>query len=265
MNRKREDGLGPAYWDRVAEDVRQYYLIPPLSQLKAEEYNRLLAEWGVNRSARMLFTDLYEAAFGQEDFYHYPQGGYLGMDISPLICRRAIISGQKERGLILCADVRQMPLASNCLDVIVSPSTLDHFPGIDLALRECCRVLKPGGRIVLALNSANNPLFRAGVRLAEFFKGREYQTDYFYTVKQTEELLRRSGFTVGRSTALMHLPVGMTTMIEVLEGTKISLLTRFGQLMIEICRRWGRSKTPLKYLTGWWVAVEGIKAGSEEK
>lgn len=259
MSQARRDGLGRAYWDRVAEDVKRYYLIPPLSELKAEEYSRLLVEWGINRSGLTLFTDLYEAAHGQANFYEHPQGRYLGIDVSPLICSRARANDQGTRLIALCADVREMPLAADCLDVIVSPSTLDHFPQIEQALKECHRILKPGGRMVLALNSASNPLFRAGVRLAEYFKGREYQTDHFYTSRQAGALLSRSGFSVGRSTALMHLPLGMATIIEILYQKKHPFFRRVGGWLIDGCRRQGRTKTPLKFLTGWWVAVEGIK------
>lgn len=255
----------PSYWDRVAEDVKQYYLVPPLADLKAEEYNRLLTEWDIGRMGLTLYTDLYEAAYGQASFYRQTRGRGLGMDISPLMCGRARANDQEGRLTVLCADVREMPLAADCLDAIVSPSTLDHFPQIDPALRECRRVLKPGGRIILALNSASNPLFRAGVRLAEHFKGKEYQTDYFYTVGQARELLSRSGFSVGRSTALMHLPVGMTTVIENLYQKRHPFFRRLGGWLIGACRRWGETHTSLKFLTGWWVAVEGIKAGGEEK
>ncbi len=265
VSQARENGFGPSYWDRVAEDVGQYYLIPPLSELKAEEYNRLLADWEIDRGGRMLFTDLYEAAHGQAAFYQRSSEWCLGMDISPKMCVRARANDQEGRLAVLCADVREMPLAADRLDAIVSPSTLDHFPQIDSALRECHRVLKPGGRIVLALNSASNPLFRAGIRLAERFKGKEYHTDYFCTASQARELLSRSGFSVGRSAALMHLPVGMTTVIEILYRKRHPFLRRIGGWLIGACRRWGRTQTSLKFLTGWWVAVEGIKAGGEEK
>jgi SAM-dependent methyltransferase len=253
------NGSDRAYWDGVAGSVSQYYLIPPLADLKAEEYRRLLADWEIGRSGLILFTDLYEAAYGQTGFYQHPQGKFPGMDISPLICGRARANLREGRLMAFCGDSRAMPLADSCLDAVVSPSTLDHFPQIDLALGECRRVLRPGGRLVLVLNSASNPLFRTGVRLAERFKGKEYQADYFYTLGQARELLSRSGFLVGRSAALMHLPVGMTTVIEGLARIRHPLPRKINEMLIDACRRWGRARTSLKFLTGWWVAVEGIK------
>jgi ubiquinone/menaquinone biosynthesis C-methylase UbiE len=50
----------------------------------------------------------------------------------------------------LRADASMLPLPAASVDVIVLISTLPEIPDSVLALRECVRVLKPGGRIVIS-------------------------------------------------------------------------------------------------------------------
>ncbi len=159
---------------------------------------------------------------------------------------------------MISGDCRRIPLADECVDLILSPSTFDHFPEIGAALAECRRVLRPGGRLVLALNSADNPLYRLGVRLAERFKRREYPTDFFYTARQARCLLAEAGFRPGRAAAIMQVPVGLTTMAEVMAGLGAPPGGLANRLLIGVCRSLGRAGG-LGRLTGWWVAVEGIK------
>jgi len=257
-------GPGRAYWDGVADQVGGYYLIPILAEYKSQEYTGLLEEWGIGDDKSVLITDLYEAAFGNTGIYGYlsgPANEVWGMDISAKFCFRA---GEhfKRQDLdigIISGDAAMIPLSNDIVDVIISPSTFDHFPEIDRALSECHRILKPGGKLVLALNSADNPFFKPGVRLAERFKKHEYQTDYFYSLRQTARLLEQAGFAVGRSTAIMHVPIGLTTLIEFFDRIDNPVADRINGLMIGACRKWGRLDTRMKLFTGWWVAVEGIK------
>jgi hypothetical protein len=72
-------------------------------------------------------------------------------------------------------------------------------------------------------------------------------------------LLEQAGFAVGRSTAIMHVPIGLTTLIEFFDRIDDPVADRINGLMIGACRKWGRLDTRMKLFTGWWVAVEGIK------
>lgn len=264
LSASRKYDSGNAYWDEVADKIGDYYLIPKLAEFKNQEYISLLEKWAVATDKTILITDLYEAALGNTGIYNYLNSlsnDVWGMDISPKFCFRARENFKRfniENGIIT-GDAKELPLINNSVDLILSPSTYDHFPQIDKALNECHRILKPGGKLVLALNSADNPFFKLGVRLSERFKKHEYQTDYFYSVKETADLLRQTGFLVGRTSAIMHIPIGITTIIEIFARLNKPIFNRINNLMIGACQNWGRWGSRLKRYTGWWVVVEGIK------
>ena len=48
------------------------------------------------------------------------------------------------------ADAETIPYADNTFDLVVGHAVLHHIPDVEQALRECLRVLKPGGRFVFA-------------------------------------------------------------------------------------------------------------------
>src|SRR5262249_61400915 len=77
------------------------------------------------------------------------------------------------------ADVPSLPFRANAFDVIVSNSTLDHFPDarhIDDTLAELYRVLKPGGTLVVTLDNPQSlsmlvGAFKRMLRPDPFFLG----------------------------------------------------------------------------------------------
>lgn len=54
------------------------------------------------------------------------------------------------------ADAERLPLADNSCDRLMANHMLYHVPDQEAALREMARVLKPGGRVILATNAADN-------------------------------------------------------------------------------------------------------------
>jgi ubiquinone/menaquinone biosynthesis C-methylase UbiE len=53
-------------------------------------------------------------------------------------------------------DIQHIPLADNTADVVLANHMLYHVPDKDMALAEIKRILRPGGRLVAATNSATN-------------------------------------------------------------------------------------------------------------
>jgi SAM-dependent methyltransferase len=87
------------------------------------------------------------------------------MDVSPRILARALApAGGDGRPALGCAtDVRHLALRPASFDVVLSPSTLDHFADerdIALSLAQIRETLRPGGHLLVALDNPTNPVLR---------------------------------------------------------------------------------------------------------
>ncbi len=84
-----------------------------------------------------------------------PTGRVFGLDLSDKMLKLAKANlseaGMAERARLRCGDAAQMPYAGASLDAVFMSFTLELFdtPEIPRVLRECNRVLRPGGRIVV--------------------------------------------------------------------------------------------------------------------
>lgn len=54
------------------------------------------------------------------------------------------------------ADAESIPYPDNSFDLVIGHAVLHHIPDVELALRECLRVLKPGGRFVFCGEPTEN-------------------------------------------------------------------------------------------------------------
>ncbi len=84
-----------------------------------------------------------------------PKGKVFGLDLSDKMVKVARENlaglGFLERAKLRCGDATQLPYAPESLDAVFISFTLELFdtPEIPMVLRECKRVLRPGGRIVV--------------------------------------------------------------------------------------------------------------------
>ncbi len=77
-----------------------------------------------------------------------------GITLSPVQASRAKARatnvGLKEHVQFQVADAMAMPFADNSFDLVWSLESAEHMPDKQQFLRECCRVLKPGGQLIVA-------------------------------------------------------------------------------------------------------------------
>ena len=99
-----------------------------------------------------------------------PKGTVFGLDLSDKMLQRAKISLARfnllARAQLRCADATQLPYEDNSMDAVFMSFTLELFdtPEIPKVLRECKRVLRPGGRIVvvgMSKDAKHDPLVGA--------------------------------------------------------------------------------------------------------
>lgn len=108
-------------------------------------------------------------------------------------------------GMLSCAAARcpgarfvqgdggQLPFADGVFDVIVSTEAFHWFPDQPRALTECCRVLRPGGRLLLAVTQTPvapvSEVFHFGSRLIG-------QPFYWPSRRESREWIEAAGFRI---------------------------------------------------------------------
>lgn len=72
-----------------------------------------------------------------------------GTDPAPSMIRAAEGSARDERLRFSAGTAERLPYPDNCFELVVSTTSFDHWSDQQAGLRECARVLVPGGRLVL--------------------------------------------------------------------------------------------------------------------
>lgn len=107
--------------------------------------------------------DALDAACGTGRYAEYLAGRahrVLGVDTSPDMLERA--RARVPSGGFLLGDLRQLPLADGCVDLVVSGLALSHLPALAPVLAEFARVLRPGGHLVVS-DAHHETIFRGSV------------------------------------------------------------------------------------------------------
>ncbi|MEM9880906.1 MAG: class I SAM-dependent methyltransferase [Pseudomonadota bacterium] len=113
-----------------------------------------------------------------------------GVDVSAAMLRAA---GQRLSALGYdleghLADSRRLPFENNSFDMVVSAHMLEHLPAPELAIAQMCRVLRPGGMIILGLTRRS----LASVPLQLMWRVNAF------TPGKARKLLTRCGFEAAR-------------------------------------------------------------------
>jgi ubiquinone/menaquinone biosynthesis C-methylase UbiE len=117
--------------------------------------------------------------------HEHPRWKTAGIDVS-----RDGVTAARAAGLdVSLGDALQLPFASSSADLVITLDVLQHLPfpsGDEECLRECARVLKPGGYLFLRTNAQSIP--RSIDDPANMFRK--------YRPQDLENKLRRAGFEV---------------------------------------------------------------------
>ncbi|WP_182877835.1 class I SAM-dependent methyltransferase [Microbispora sp. H10670] len=122
----------------------------------------------------------------------------IGIELSErmldLARRRVALAGLGARVELRQGDVQRLDLPDGIADTVLSTFTMCTIPDPAAAAREAYRVLRPGGRFVLAEHGpARNPVLRAGMRLVEPLFVR-FEADHL--TRDPRPYLERAGFRI---------------------------------------------------------------------
>ncbi len=103
---------------------------------------------------------------------------------------------------VVQADGRRLPFCADSVDISISTAVFKHIRGLESFLKECHRVLKPGGMLVV---TDPTPLgIHLGLLLGHFSKKSIVQ---ILSLKDTQQMLTQGGFIVVRAERFMPSPI----------------------------------------------------------
>jgi ubiquinone/menaquinone biosynthesis C-methylase UbiE len=214
---------------------------------------------------KVLKTDLFDEALaeGLHAVAASHAERFIGIDISFPIIEAARMRYPTLQAIE--ADVRHLPFADAAFDVIISNSTLDHFPSKDdiaLSLREFHRVLHSDGLLLLTIDNLANPLvalrnalpfswlYRLGI--VPYYIGAACRPDGLRAI------LEDAGLKVLELDAVMHCPrvlaVAAARWIE--KHATLNTQRRFLGFMRAFERL---AYLPTRFITGHFIAAKVVK------
>lgn len=204
----------PSYWNRATGSFIDRGRQRCWRQYCDALHDALLREWLTgSRVTRVLKTDLFDEAVaeGLVPALAALASEVHGIDVSARVVGAACARYPAIHGLV--GDVRALPYPDGHFELVVSNSTLDHFPraaDLETALRECCRVLVPGGRLLITLDNLANPIVALRNALPFGLLNRvgllPYRVGATLTPAGLRGALEGAGFEVTRARVTMHVP-----------------------------------------------------------
>jgi tocopherol O-methyltransferase len=135
-------------------------------------------------------------------------GEVVGITLSPVQAKRAqeraLAAGLSERATFKVANALDIPYPDNTFDLVWTLESGEHMPDKDKFLQECYRVLKPGGRMILATWCHRSTEGRAGALTLDETKHLQkiydvYCLPYVISLPDYEEIVTKCGFQGMRS------------------------------------------------------------------
>ncbi len=237
-----------------------WYLDPLVAQQKRQVHLDWIRPALPPHFSVALKTDLFEEAHNEDRILGdlFPQCRLvLGFDLNESTVRLA--AARRESFQSMVSDVRRLALRDAAVDIVVSTSTLDHFPSrreIAASLDELHRVLRPGGLLFITLDNPRNPLYPplrwAGRRWLPLALGETLP------LPELEAMLTERGFVIQSRRFLIHNPRGISTLLFL---TLRKLLGRYAdtpiRILLSIFAAAGR--LPSRSLTASFIAVIAVK------
>lgn len=137
-----------------------------------------------------------------------PLGVRVGVDPSPAMLAHAAARGIE----VVEGTAEQLPFAENRFDHVLVMTTICFVDSAPNMLTEACRVLRPGGRLVIGFIDRDSALGRD--YLAHQDENVFYREATFYSADEVERLLLETGFSIEAWGQTLAHPLPETREIE---------------------------------------------------
>lgn len=211
----------------------------------------------------MLKTDLFEEAFGEDQFLPglFPDARLTcGIDEAFSTVRSAASRYPSIAGGLAVMDIRQPACRPASFDLVISTSTLDHFARREeflQALSAVTDLIRPGGLLILTLDNPLNPLFHP-LRWLSHIGYAPFPLGYTPTIATLRRDVRTCGFSVQDQDWLLHNPRGLSTALFI--GLSKLLGSRADRVIAALLAVFGfLGALPTRRFTASFQAVAAIK------
>ncbi|MDM7995318.1 MAG: class I SAM-dependent methyltransferase [Acidobacteriota bacterium] len=248
------------FWEDLGRRAQpNWYLDPLVAQWKKRDHMKFLRRWMPGSPpARILKTDLFEEAFGEDAllFDLFPVGMVCGMDLSASTVRQAGKKAPDARYQFSVGDLRMLPFQPGAFDFILSTSSLDHFETareFDNALGQLIQALSPGGRLILTLDNIWNPLYFP-LKWFSRFPWSPFPLGYAPCRARLRKAMQRRGLRILGSDCLVHNPRMLSTLLFL--SVRRAFGPRADRVIAALLRTFSLADNlPSRFLTACFIAV----------
>ena len=157
--RRPKDSAGPALDPALRDEIRRSFdeasrdeeHFPATIDPRIQHVQVLLKFFGDLTDKCVLDVGCGKGRFARVLGEHYPEAEIWGLDISEEMLRFVPAGINTRAGLMT-----ELPFADSTFDCVYATESLEHAVEIQKAVDEMCRVLKPGGKLVIIDKNAEH-------------------------------------------------------------------------------------------------------------
>jgi SAM-dependent methyltransferase len=201
------------FWEKTGRQVPAFCEAPSTRYYFDCEKSLFEEYFPELRGKSILKTDLWDEAKNSRILHWAADLGatVYGLDISSETLGEAqsvfLACPMPHDPRFIISDVRKIGFVDNCFDYIYSMGTVEHSPDYYVALEECFRVLKSGGRAIIGVPNKLDPFLRpACVSILSRLGLYAYGYELSFTVRHFNRLLQEVGFRIVENTGILFMP-----------------------------------------------------------